>query len=90
MSRSDGEQMLTDAADHLAVDEGAAPARCFISSLMPQSWRTMLDVEVLVALEDHARVVVEAALRQDGKCAAPQQPVQAAQGRIAQARYLVA
>ena len=75
------EQVLLDAADHLAVDEGL-PGRVLDLELDAPGLAHQLDFEVLVAVEDFLGVVGLAAGIEHGQRALAEQRVEAAGARI--------
>ncbi len=85
----DGEQVLGDAADDLAVHEGRG-GRIAQLDLDAAVLLLHLDVEIGVTLGGGARVVGVAAGGEHGQGAAAQQVALAAGGGVAQARHLVA
>ena len=77
------EQVLLDAADHLAVDEGL-PGRVLDLELDAPGLAHQLDLEVLVAVEDLLGVVAFAAGVQHRQRALAEQLVEAAGARVEQ------
>ena len=82
------EQVLLDAADHPAVDEGPGRGVAQLELHAPGLAHDA-DVEVVVALEDHARVVGLAAGVQHGERAATIGRVEAAPGRVEQSIHFL-
>jgi len=82
------EQVLLDAADHAAVDEGAGRGIAQVELDAP-GLALDVDVEVVVALEDGTRVVGLAAAVQHRERTAAEQVVEAATRRVEQAVHLL-